>query len=85
MSTPLTAEQRLEVSRDQCLKALRQPAWLLLAQRVCVQVAPAPGDHPSQNMAAELVGRCIESFLDQLNNAHVSQRQDDHAQHQRPG
>ena len=85
MSTPLTAEQRLEVSRAQCLKALRQPAWLLLAQRVCVQPAHAPGENPSQNTTAELVGRCIESFLDQLDNAHVSQRQDDHAQHQRPG
>lgn len=84
-ATPLTAEQRLEVSRALCLQALRQPAWLLFAQRVCVKPAHAPGEQPSHSMAGELLGRCIESFLGQLDHAHVSQRQDDHAQHQRPG
>ena len=85
MSSPLTAEQRLEVSRALCLQALRQPAWLMLAQRMCVKPAHAPGDQPSQSMAAELFGLCIKSFLGQLDNTHVSQSQDNHAQHQGPG
>jgi hypothetical protein len=84
-AAPLTAEQRLEVSRAQCLQALRQPTWLLFAQRVCGKPAHAPGEKPSQSMAAELFGLCIKSFLGQLDNAHVSQGQDDHAQHQGPG
>lgn len=83
-ATPLTAEQRLEVSRAQCLQALRQPTWLLFAQRMCIKPTNAPCEPPSQSMASELFGLFIKSFLDQLDNAHVSQRQDDHAQHQGP-
>lgn len=83
MNTPLSAEQRLAVSRAMCLQALRQPAWLLLAQRVCAHAAS--NDSPGPNLPSGLWGQCIEAFLDHLHNAHIRQRQEDHAQHQGPG
>ena len=82
MNTPPSAEQRLKVSRALCQQALRQPAWVLLAQRVCAPSASCDPARPS--MAAGLWDRCIKSFLDYLHNAHVGQREKDHAQHQGP-
>ena len=65
------------------LQALRQPAWLLLAQRVCAHAAS--NDSPGPNLPSGLWGQCIEAFLDHLHNAHIRQRQENHAQHQGPG
>lgn len=88
MSTPPSPEQRLEVSRALCLQALRQPAWLLLVQRVCAKpthsASHAPGDTPGQNLAETLLSQCVKAFLDQLDDKHIRQGQSDHAQHQGP-
>lgn len=66
MSTPLSAEQRLAVSRTMCLQALRQPAWLLCVQRVGAQARPAPGETTGPSMAAELLDLGLTACLDAL-------------------
>jgi hypothetical protein len=66
MNTPPSAEQRLQVSRALCLQALRQPAWLLLVQRVCASPpAHGPGAAPATSLKAELWGRCLTALLAQ--------------------
>ena len=85
MSAPLSAEQRLAVSRAQCLTALRQPTWLLLAQRLCKAPTHAPNNQDAESAPKDFLDRCIESFFDPLHSPHISQRQDDHAQHHGPG
>ena len=82
MSALLSAEQGLAVSRAQCIAALRQPTWLLLAQRLCKEPTHAPNDQDSEHAPKDFLGRCIESFFDPLHSAHISQRQDDHAHQQ---
>jgi hypothetical protein len=88
MSTPPSPEQRLEVSRALCLQALRQPAWLLLVQRMCVKpthsASNAHGDTPEKSLAETLLSQCVKAFLDQLDDKHIRQGQNDHAQHQGP-
>ncbi len=63
MSPPLSAEQRLVVSRAQCLTALRQPAWLLLAQRVCATPTHPPKEQSAACTSADFVTRCFKSFF----------------------
>ena len=80
MTPPLTAEQRLAVSRAQCEQALGQPIWLLLAQRVCDSAGRTTG---AQSHACTLVAwldPAIKTLLDHLHNADISERQKDHAQ-----
>lgn len=87
------ADQRLLVSRALCLQALKQPLWLLAAQRVSAPSSHAPAAADSQNELSNLLGRCIESFLHKLNDCHISQSpsqsqrqsQTHHAQKHGPG
>ncbi len=81
MNTPPSPEQRLEVSRALYLQALRQPAWLLLVQRVCANPTHAPSNAPEPNMAETLLKRCLQSFLDQIDDTPMQHSQHDHAPH----
>lgn len=63
MSPPLSVEQRLAVSRVQCLAALRQPTWLLLAQRVCATPTHPPHNPSGSPAQTDFWQRCLKSFL----------------------
>lgn len=76
MSTPLSAEQRLAISRAMCLQALRQPAWLLCVQRMSAQPTHASGEPPGPSMAAELLDRCLTACLDAIHRHTVHPQAD---------
>lgn len=68
MNTPPSAEERLKVSRALCQQALQQPAWLLLAQRVCAQPGQGPHATPANDWMAELWGHGLTALLKHLND-----------------
>ena len=84
MSTSQTAEQRLQVSRALCLQALRQPVWLLLAQRVSAHSAHSSTKPAQAHSLSALLVHGLEAFLDQLDDTHIGQGQNDHPQQDGP-
>jgi hypothetical protein len=75
MNRPKNAEQRLEVSRALCLQALKQPAWLLIAQRVSVHLTHAPMHPNSSKDIPDLLNHCMSSFFDKLKEPRIRQGQ----------
>lgn len=85
MNRPKNAEQRLEVSRALCLQALKQPLWLLAAQRASIQLKDTHSDTDGQNEISALLEHCVASFLHKFNVPHVRQSQTGPAQQHGPG
>lgn len=66
MGAELPAEQRLAVSRAIGTQSLRQPAWLLLAQRMGTHAMRSPDDPSPPNPAAELLTCGLTALLNAL-------------------
>lgn len=73
MNAPRDAEQRLEISRALCIQALKQPVWLLVAQRVSGFLTPASTHPETHEGIFYLLDTCIQSFLNKLDDVKASE------------